>query len=152
MKTRLPMISIIADSPNAYSGLNWRPSSTQLWFSLVSGTTPPKICTTNNNPTELLWVVNCQQSRWSPNGQWQVYRLGDRVTIQSADASQQYSVTGVQVENLLWYDNQRLLVIIGSRIMQYTLADQQFTAITLGAPDWRQYPMRQAPQGEDNDV
>jgi hypothetical protein len=130
-------LTTIATSPNAYSDLVWRPKSDQLWFSLVSDATSPKICTISNSTTELLCVGNGQQPRWSPDGQWLAYRLGDRVTVQSADASQQQHITGMRVDNLWWHDDQHLLVISGSRIMQYTVGDQQFTPITLGAPTWR---------------
>ncbi len=130
-------LTTIATSPNAYSDLVWRPKSAQLWFSLVSNATSPKICTISNSTTELLCVGNGQQPRWSPNGQWLAYRLGDRVTVQSADASQQQHITGMRVDNLWWHDDQHLLVVSGSRIMQYNLVDQQFTPITLGAPMWR---------------
>ncbi len=126
----------VAESPNAYAEFVWRPKSAQLWFSLVSDT-KPKICTISNSTTELLCVGNGQQPRWSPNGQWLAYRLGDSVTVQSADASQQYSVTGMRVDNLFWRDEDHLLLISNTRIMQYNLADQQLTPLILGADTWR---------------
>ena len=126
----------VAESPNAYAEFVWRPKSAQLWFTLVSDTTP-KICTISNSTAELLCVGNGQQPRWSPNGQWLAYRLGDSVTIQSADASQQYSVTGMRVDNLFWRDEDHLLLISNTRIMQYNLADQQLTPLILGADTWR---------------
>lgn len=129
-------LTTLAASPTAYSEFVWRPKSAQLWFTLVSDTTP-KICTISNSTAELLCVGNGQQPRWSPNGQWLAYRLGDSVTIQSADASQEYSVTGMRVDNLFWRDDHHVLIISNTRIMQYTLVDQQFTPITLGAPTWR---------------
>jgi hypothetical protein len=129
-------LTTVAESPNAYAEFVWRPKSAQLWFSLVSDTTP-KICTISNSTTELLCVGNGQQPRWSPNGQWLAYRLGDSVTIQSADASQEYSVTGMRVDNLFWRDDAHLLLISNTRIMQYNLADRQLTPQTLGANTWR---------------
>jgi len=129
-------LTTMAEGTNAYSEFVWRPKSAQLWFTLNTDTTP-KICTISNSTAELLCVGNGQQPRWSPNGQWLAYRLGDSVTVQSADASQQYTVTGMRVDNLFWRDDTTLLLISNTRIMQYNLADQQLTSITLGAPTWR---------------
>ena len=129
-------LTTLAEGTNAYSEFVWRPKSAQLWFTLTTDTTP-KICTISNSTAELLCVGNGQQPRWSPNGQWLAYRIGDHVIVQSADASQQYSVTGMRVDNLFWRDDQHLLIISNTRIMQYNLADQQLTPITLGAPTWR---------------
>jgi Tol biopolymer transport system component len=129
-------LTTVAESPNAYAEFVWRPKSAQLWFTLVSDTTP-KICTISNSTAELLCVGNGQQPRWSPNGQWLAYRLGDSVTVQSADASQQYSVTGMRVDNLFWRDDDHLLLISNTRIMQYSLDDRQLTPQTLGANTWR---------------
>ena len=129
-------LTTVAESPNAYAEFVWRPKSAQLWFTLVSDTTP-KICTISNSTAELLCVGNGQQPRWSPSGQWLAYHLGDSVTVQSADASQQYSVTGMRVDNLFWRDEDHLLLISNTRIMQYNLADQQLTPLILGADTWR---------------
>lgn len=129
-------LTTIAPSPNAYTELVWRPKSAQLWFTLESDATP-KICTISNSTAELLCVGNGQQPRWSPNGQWLAYRLGDSVTVQSADASQQQHITGMRVDNLWWRNDQQLFVVSGARIMQYTVDDHQFTPVVLGAPTWR---------------
>jgi len=130
-------LTTMAESSNAYSEFVWRPKSAQLWFSLVNNATSPQICTISNSTTDLLCVGNGQQPRWSPNGQWLAYRLGDRVTVQSADASQQQHITGMRVDNLLWRDDQHLLIISNTRIMQYSLDDRQLTPQTLGANTWR---------------
>lgn len=127
-------LTTIAESPNAYSEFSWRPKSTQLWFALVTDTTS-KICTTS--ATALECVGNGQQPRWSPSGQWLAYRLGDRVTIQSADASQQYTVTGMRVDNLLWINDVHLLIISNTRIMQYIVGNQQLVSSKIGLPTWR---------------
>jgi hypothetical protein len=129
-------LTTMAEGTNAYSEFVWRPKSAQLWFTLDTGTTP-KICTISNSTAELLCVGNGQQPRWSPAGQWLAYRLDDRVTVQSADASQQYTVTGMRVDNLFWIDDAHLLLISNTRIMQYSLADHQLTPLTLGANTWR---------------
>jgi Tol biopolymer transport system component len=129
-------LTTMAESPNAYAEFVWRPKSAQLWFTLVSDT-KPKICSVSHSTAELLCVGNGQQPRWSPNGQWLAYRLGDSVTIQSADASQEYSVTGMRVDNLFWRDEAHLLLISNTRIMQYNLDDRQLTPQTLGADTWR---------------
>ncbi len=129
-------LTTMAESPNAYAEFVWRPKSAQLWFTLVSDT-KPNICTISNSTAELLCVGNGQQPRWSPNGQWLAYRLGDSVTVQSADDSQEYSVTGMRVDNLFWRDDAHLLLISNTRIMQYNLADRQLTPQTLGANTWR---------------
>ena len=129
-------LTTMAEGTNAYSEFVWRPKSAQLWFTLTTGTTS-QICTISNSTAELLCVGNGQQPRWSPSGQWLAYRLGDRVTVQSADASQQYAVTGMRVDNLFWRDDDHLLLISNTRIMQYTLTDRQLTPLTLGAATWR---------------
>jgi Tol biopolymer transport system component len=129
-------LTTLAISPNAYAEFGWRPKSAQLWFTLGSDTTP-KICTISNSTAELLCVGNGQQPRWSPSGQWLAYRLGDRVTVQSADASQQKHITGMRLDNLLWLDDYHVLLISNTRIMQYNLIDQQLTPITLGSATWR---------------
>ncbi|NBU63746.1 MAG: hypothetical protein EBS29_04480 [Chloroflexia bacterium] len=129
-------LTTVATGLNTYGEFVWRTQSAQLWFSLDGGTTP-QICTISSSTAALLCIGNGQQPRWSPNGQWLAYRLGDRVTVQSADASQQYSLTGVRVDNLLWRDDAHLLLISNTRIMQYSLADHQLTPLTLGAATWR---------------
>lgn len=129
-------LTTLAISPNAYAEFVWRPKSAQLWFTLESDTTP-KICTISNSTAELLCVGNGQQPRWSPSGQWLAYRLGDSVTVQSADASQQKHITGMRLDNLLWLDDYHVLLISNTRIMQYNLIDQQLTPITLGSASWR---------------
>lgn len=129
-------LTTIPDSPYAFGELVWRPDSAQLWFTYVNDT-QSKICTISHSNDELLCVGDGTQPRWSPSGQWLAYRMGDSITVQSGDASQQHRITGLGVNNLLWRDDQHLLVMSNTSVMQYQFDTQQFIPVPIGAPNWR---------------